>query len=161
MFELVEMEKTLSKDDYDKRISELRQRLFFAQLETKKLNIPIIILIAGVDGAGRGEIINLISEFLDTRYIKTHTFWGETDEVRERPPFWRYWMALPSAGNISVLFGGWYENPIFDLAFSKIDDDQFERRMQRRVRFERTLFNNGTYLVKFWLHLSKKGRKKR
>jgi len=36
MFELVEMEKTLSKDDYDKRISELRQRLFFAQLETKK-----------------------------------------------------------------------------------------------------------------------------
>jgi len=30
MFELVEMEKTLSKDDYDKRISELRQRLFFA-----------------------------------------------------------------------------------------------------------------------------------
>lgn len=161
MFELVEMEKTLPKDDYDKRISDLRQRLFFAQLETKKLNIPIIILIAGVDGAGRGEIINLISEFLDTRYIKTHTFWGETDEVRERPPFWRYWMALPSAGNISVLFGGWYENPIFDLAFGKIDDDQFERRMQRRVRFERTLFNNGAYLVKFWLHLSKKGQKKK
>ncbi|MCX8084124.1 MAG: polyphosphate:AMP phosphotransferase [Calditerrivibrio sp.] len=161
MFEVVEMEKKVEKDYYEKKIAELRQRLFFAQLEAKKLKIPIIILIAGVDGAGRGEIINLITEFMDTRFLKTYTFWAETEEERERPPFWRYWRSLPAAGTTSLLFGGWYENTFLDLAYGRIDIDRFDRRMQRRIRFERSLFNNGTYIVKFWLHLSEDGQKKK
>ncbi|MCA1927604.1 MAG: polyphosphate:AMP phosphotransferase [Calditerrivibrio sp.] len=161
MFELVEMGKKISKDEYEKKISELRQRLFFAQLEAKKFKIPVVVLIAGIDGAGRGEIINLITEFMDTRYIKTHTFWAETEEERERPPFWRYWRSLASAGTTSLLFGGWYENTFLDLAYRRIDIDRFDRRMQRRVRFERTLYNNGTYIVKFWLHLSEDGQKRK
>jgi polyphosphate:AMP phosphotransferase len=161
MFELVEMEKKVDKAFYDEKIEELRTRLFSAQLEAKKLKIPVAILIAGVDGAGRGEIINLITEFMDTRFLKTYTFWAETEEERERPPFWRYWRALPAAGTTSLLFGGWYENTFLDLAFNRIDIDRFDRRMQRRVRFERSLFNNGTYLVKFWLHLSEEGQKKK
>jgi len=161
MFELVELEKKIDKQFYEEKIQDLRQRLFFAQLEARKLKIPVAILIAGVDGAGRGEIINLITEFMDTRYLKTHTFWAETEEERERPPFWRYWRALPAAGTTSLLFGGWYENTFLDLAYGRIDLDRFDRRMQRRVRFERSLFNNGTYLVKFWLHLSEEGQKKK
>ncbi|MEF3254557.1 MAG: polyphosphate:AMP phosphotransferase, partial [Deferribacterales bacterium] len=161
MFELVEMGRKVAKEEYDEKIEELRQRLFFAQLEAKRLKIPVIVLIAGVDGAGRGEIINLISEFLDTRFLKTYTFWGETEEERERPPFWRYWRSLPSSGTTSLLFGGWYENTFFDLAYGRIDLDRFDRRMQRRVRFERSLFNNGAYIVKFWLHLSENGQKKK
>lgn len=161
MFELVEMGRKVANEEYDEKIEELRQRLFFAQLEAKRLKIPVIVLIAGVDGAGRGEIINLISEFLDTRFLKTYTFWGETEEERERPPFWRYWRSLPSSGTTSLLFGGWYENTFFDLAYGRIDLDRFDRRMQRRVRFERSLFNNGAYIVKFWLHLSENGQKKK
>ncbi len=66
---------------------------------------PVIIIIGGVDGAGKGETVNILNEWMDPRHIHTHAFGEMSDEERERPRMWRYWRALPPRGRIGILFG--------------------------------------------------------
>ena len=72
----------------------------------------MVILVNGVDGAGKGETVNLFNEWMDPRHIHTHAFGAMTDEEREHPEMWRFWRALPPKGRIGILFGSWYTDPI-------------------------------------------------
>ena len=50
------------------------------------LEFTNLVLIGGVDGAGKGETVNLLNEWMDPRHIQTHAFGAPSDEERERPP---------------------------------------------------------------------------
>ena len=75
---------------------------------------PVVILISGVDGSGKGETINVLYEWMDPRYLSTLAFSAPSDEERERPYMWRYWRALPPKGKIGIFAGSWYSQPITD-----------------------------------------------
>src|ERR1017187_4396775 len=109
MFESAELGHKIDKDTYKRDVPPLREALLDAQFElaqTKKF--PVVILIAGVDGAGKGETANLLNEWMDPRHIHTHAFGAPSDEENERPTMWRYWRALPPKGKIGIFFGSWY-----------------------------------------------------
>jgi len=62
MFESAELGHKIDKDTYDKEVPPLREALLEAQLDLAKLaKFPVIILVGGVDGAGRGETVNLLN----------------------------------------------------------------------------------------------------
>jgi polyphosphate kinase 2 (PPK2 family) len=65
----------------------------------------VIILVNGVDGAGKGETVNLFNAWMDPRYIHTFAFGPSTDVERQRPEMWRFWQALPPKGRIGIMFG--------------------------------------------------------
>jgi polyphosphate kinase 2 (PPK2 family) len=58
----------------------------------------VLILIAGVEGAGKGETVNLLNEWMDPRHISTSAFFEPSSEEAERPAQWRFWKALPPKG---------------------------------------------------------------
>ena len=61
------------------------------------------IRIGGMDGAGKGETVNQLNEWLDTRLLLTRAFDHQSsDEERERPLYWRYWRELPARGRIGT-----------------------------------------------------------
>ena len=97
MFETVVLGRRCSDKDYKEQAPALRIKLFEAQRQCITRNIPLLIIIAGIDGAGRGAVINLLSEWMDSKHVHNHVFWMETDEERERPDDWRYWRRLPEA----------------------------------------------------------------
>src|SRR5512140_1166763 len=120
MFESAELGHTIDKETYAKEEPVLREALLNAQYELlggKKL--PLIILISGVDGAGKGETVNLLHEWMDPRHIQAHAFPAPTDEERERPPFWRFWRALPPKGKTGIFFTSWYTDPIVKRAYKQ------------------------------------------
>jgi polyphosphate kinase 2 (PPK2 family) len=81
----------------------LREALLDVQYDLKeKADFPVLILIHGFDGAGRGETMNLINEWLDPRLIDTVAFSSANDEERARPWMWRYWQKLPAKGRIGM-----------------------------------------------------------
>src|SRR6187397_1700729 len=100
MFETAELGRKLSKEDYKAQEPELRMRLLEVQEELKQASFPVIILISGVDGAGKGETVNLLHEWMDARYLETRAFASPSDEERERPYAWRFWRVLPPKGRI-------------------------------------------------------------
>ena len=121
MFELAEIGHTLGKTEYKKRVPELRTKLLDIQNKLRDDNFPVMILISGVDGGGKGEIINLLNEWMDPRGIQTHAFGVPSEDERQRPPYWRYWMALPGTGEIGIFIGSWYSEPISKCVTGKND----------------------------------------
>jgi polyphosphate:AMP phosphotransferase len=162
MFESAELGHSISRQDYDREEPALRSDLLMLQYALlEKAAFPVLIVIGGVDGAGKGETLNVLHEWMDPRHILTTAFGEISDEERERPRMWRYWRALPPKGRIGILFGAWHSNPILDRVAGNISANAFVRALERNVRLERMLANEGMLLLKFWFHLSKKAQKRR
>ena len=162
MFESAELGHTLDDARYAKESERLRGDLLDAQLELlDRGSFPVIVLVNGVDGAGKGETVNLLNEWLDPRHVRTRAFGDPTDEEKARPPMWRYWLALPPKGKIGVLFGSWYTEPIVGRVRGRLGDAELALLLERIQRFEKLLTDDGALLVKLWFHLSKSAQKKR
>jgi polyphosphate:AMP phosphotransferase len=162
MFESAEVGHAVDKARYAREEPKLREALLDAQFElAQSAKFPVLILIGGVDGAGKGETVNLLNEWMDPRQIQTVAFGPPSDEEAERPDMWRFWRALPPKGKIGILFGSWYTQPIVDRVMGDSDDFDLQHAIDRITRFETMLFEEGTLILKFWFHLSKEQQRKR
>jgi len=149
MFETAELNRQIDRKDYKKQLPELRAELLQAQFALSKTNTPVIIIVSGIDGAGRGDVVNALNEWLDTRGLETIAIDSLTDEESERPYYWRFWRSLPARGRIGVFFGGWYVEPIVKTAYQKMDTVQFNEAMTHIRRFETMLVEDGARSVPF------------
>lgn len=161
MFEVAELEQTVSTEEFQQQVPRLRERLLEAQARLQTAGFPVIMLFAGVDGAGKGETANLLSEWLDPHWIVTHAFGAPTAEEQERPEFWRYWRDLPPKGHLGIFLSAWYSEPLLLRAFEEISSAELDERLDKIVHFERTLVDDGALLLKFWMHLGKDQQEQR
>jgi polyphosphate:AMP phosphotransferase len=162
MFEAAELGHKIDRATYEREEPQLREALLNAQFDlAQNGTFPVIIVIGGVDGAGKGETVNLLNEWMDPRHIHAHAFPEPSDEERERPRMWRYWRALPPRGEIGILFGAWHTQPIIDRVLRETKAAELDQAIEEIVRFEKMLTDEGALLIKFWFHLSKERQKKR
>jgi AMP-polyphosphate phosphotransferase len=162
MFESAELGHKIKKSVYEKEVPPLREALLTTQMELAKLaGFPVIILVGGLDGAGRGATVNLLNEWMDPRHIQTHGMGEPSDEELDRPMMWRFWRALPPKGKIGVFLGSWYTWPILNRVNGNTKDADLEQSMERAKLLETMLVDEGALLIKFWLHLSKDKQEKR
>ena len=162
MFEAAELGHKVDKESYKAQLPALREALLDAQYELRERgSFPVIILINGVDGAGKGETVNLLNEWMDPRLIDTHAFGDTGLEEYAQPAMWRFWRSLPARGRIGILFGSWYTLPILHRVAGKLDKADLRGAVDDIVRFEDMLCHEGALLLKFWFHLGKKQQKSR
>lgn len=161
MFETAELGRKLSKKEYEEQEPGLRMQLLEVQEDLKHASFPVIILIGGVDGAGKGETVNLLHEWMDPRYLETHAFGSPSDEEKERPENWRFWRVLPPRGRIAIFFGSWYTRPIIERVYGKTKDEELDASLIRINTLEKELVDDGALIIKLWFHLSKHVQKAR
>lgn len=161
MFEAAELSRTLDKKLYKTELEGLRAELLSLQQELLHCDFSVLLLISGVDGAGKGEMVNLLHEWMDPRHLETSAFDQPTDEEKERPHFWRYWRALPAKGKIGIHFSSWYSDAISDLVAERISVAEHEAYLNRVNILEKMLVDDGTLIIKVWLHLGKAQYKER
>ncbi len=161
MFEGAELGRKVSKTEYKDQVPELRTRLLAAQRALRNSDIPVIIVVSGVEGAGKGEVVNRLYEWLDPRGLQTQAYWDETDEETQRPRWWRFWRTVPPRGDIGVLFGAWYTDPMVRHVQGECDDAELDAELARITNFERMLTEDNALILKFWFHLPKAEQKKR
>ena len=162
MFESAELGHKIDKATYDREVPLLREALLDAQLDLALSNkFPVIILLGGLDGAGRGETLNLLNEWMDPRHIQSHGMGEPSDEELDRPMMWRFWRALPPKGKIGVFLGSWYTWPIINRVNGVTKAADLDQSMERARRLEKMLTDEGTLILKFWLHLSREKQEKR
>jgi polyphosphate:AMP phosphotransferase len=160
MFEATKVGRSVDKETFKIQQEELRTQLLLVQRELKQTDIPLVVIVSGVEGAGKGEVVNRLNEWLDTRGVQTFAFWDETDEERQRPRYWRFWRSLPPRGEMAILFGGWYLAPIEHRFKELCNDAELDAELNRIIDFERMLIQDGALIVKFWFHLSEQDQKK-
>jgi polyphosphate kinase 2 (PPK2 family) len=111
MFEAAELGRKISKETFKARAPKLREALLDAQQRLRSAPFPVIVVFAGVDGAGKSESVNLLNEWMDPRWIVSRAFGAPSDEERERPEQWRFWRELPPRGRIGLFLSAWYSRP--------------------------------------------------
>src|SRR5579859_1290158 len=161
MFETAELGAKISREEFDEAAGPLRLELLDLQEKLRQADFPVLILFAGVDGAGKSESVNLINEWLDPHWIVTRAYDEPSQEEHERPSFWRYWRDLPKRGQLGLFLSGWYSRPVLDRVYRRADPAEFDRRLDHNKAFERLLADDGALILKFWMHLDKKSQKKR
>ena len=121
MFESAEIGHKLTKSEYKRAEPKLRLRLLDLQYQLlARGKFPVVILVNGVDGAGKGETVNLLNEWMDPRHIHTRAFGAMTDVERQHPEMWRFWQALPPKGRVGILFP-WNVIASDDKLFARIE----------------------------------------
>ncbi len=91
MSDSANLDHRVDKETYAREEHKLREALLNAQYDLKENGgFPVVILLAGVEGAGKGETVNLLNKWMDPRHIHTHAFADLNDEARARPLMWRY-----------------------------------------------------------------------
>ncbi|HEY3384623.1 MAG TPA: polyphosphate:AMP phosphotransferase [Vicinamibacterales bacterium] len=162
MFEAAELGRKVSKEEYKAREPVLRGELLDVQNQLRAAAAcSVIVVFAGVDGAGKGETVNLLNAWMDPRWIVTQAFGEPSDEEQERPEYWRFWRALPPRGRIGLFLSSWYSRPVLDRVYRRLSSDTFEQHLHRIVDFEQMLASDGALILKFWMHLGKAEQKKR
>lgn len=162
MFESAELGHGISDEEYKAAEPALRAELLDAQYDLLELKqFAVVVLINGIDGAGKGDTVNLLNEWMDPRHIEACAFDAPTAEESEYPNMWRFWRSLPPRGKIGVMFNNWYSQPIGDRVERRSRRADLELRLAEIRRFETMLVREGVLLIKFWFHLPRAVQKQR
>ncbi len=153
--------RRLPKKDYEARAAVLREKLVQLQVRLKEAPFKILLIVAGVEGAGTGDLLNTLGSWLDPRGVETFSFRDPSDEERERPFLWRFWRSLPTNGRIGIYAGSWYTETLRAALHETPSPHDLSTEFERIRHFEKLHADDGTLIIKIWLHLSKTAQGRR
>lgn len=169
--------KTLTKADSELMLENGRRHLAEVQDELYAHNrYSVLIIFQAMDAAGKDGAVKHIMSGFNPLGVKVYSFKAPNTQELDHDFFWRHELALPARGEIAIHNRSHYENVLVTKvhpewilnehlpgveAVKKIDDKFWENRYKQIRRFEKNLADNGTIILKFFLHVSKKEQKKR
>jgi len=136
----------------------------------------VLIILQAMDAAGKDGAIKHVMSGFNPQGVKVASFKTPSAEELDHDYFWRHYKALPGRGEIGIFNRSHYENvlvtrvhPEFIMnenipginTVKDIDTKFWDNRYKQINRFEKNLYENGTRIIKFFLHVSKKEQKKR
>ncbi len=163
-----EGEDMLKKDVL--KLSEIQEELYASN------RYGVLIVIQALDAAGKDSVIKHVMSGLNPQGVNVTPFKTPTHQELEHDFLWRHYIALPARGMFGIFNRSHYENVLVtrvhpeyilnenlpDIKTIKdINDSFWEKRFKQINHFEKTLTDNGTVILKFFLHVSKKIQKKR
>ena len=161
MLETIDLDKKIDKDAYEKSFPELRDQLRSLQRQAFEAKIPVCVVFEGWDAAGKGDSIQKLVERLDPRGVKVHPISAPLEEEKLRPFLWRFCTKIPGRGEMAVFDRSWYGRVMVERVDRLISQKEWQSAYNEIAQFERMLADDGTVLIKFWLHISEKEQKKR
>src|SRR4029077_12790191 len=170
-------DKPVSKEEGEEILKTDIQKLSDFQEKLYACNrYSILIVIQAMDAAGKDSVIKHVMSGLNPQGVNVTPFKTPTHLELEHDYLWRHYLALPARGMVGIFNRSHYENvlvtrvhPEFILnenlpgikSVDDIDKSFWEKRYRQINHFERILVDNGTVILKFFLHVSKKEQKKR
>ncbi|MFA9399498.1 MAG: polyphosphate kinase 2 family protein [Acidobacteriota bacterium] len=146
-----EGEKRLRKAQ--KRLAALRLTLG-GQLGAGELGPPVCILFEGWDASGKGGAIKRLVAPLDPRHVRVVQFSAPSEDELRHHFLWRFWPSLPGLGGMAIFDRTWYGRVLVERVEGLASKKEWKRSYREIREFERALVDEGTILIKFWLHLS-------
>ena len=151
----------MSKRSYQEQAARVRAEIIRLQLRLKEAPFKVLLILAGPEGSGRGELLHTLAEWLDPRGVDTFSFHPPTEDERVHPDQWRLWRDLPAMGRIGLYAGSWYTETLREEARNQRARRHLLDEAERIRRFEKLLADGGTLILKVWLHLSRKAQGRR
>jgi len=161
MLETVDLKRKLDRPSYERAFRPLRDRLSALQRAVYQARIPVLLLFEGWDGAGKGDTIEKLVGRIDPRGYEVHVTRAPTEEEELRPFLWRFWTRLPERGGIGIFDRSWYRRVLSDRVERGVPKAAWQTAYEEINQFERMLAEDGTLVVKFFLHISRAEQRRR
>lgn len=148
-----------------KKMSELQDKLYAQD------KYSLLLIFQAMDAAGKDGTIKHVMSGLNPQGTQVYSFKQPSAEEVDHGYLWRINKALPERGRIGIFNRSHYEEVLIVrvhnlIASSKlpekfIDKNIWQKRFEQITNFEKYLYENGTVIIKFFLHISKEEQKKR
>jgi AMP-polyphosphate phosphotransferase len=158
----LDLSLSLSKEDEAERLDAAWTRLTQLRLilggliGSGELGPPVCVLFEGADASGKGGAIKRLVTELDPRHVRVVQFAAPTHDEKRHHFLWRFWPSLPGWGGMAVFDRSWYGRVLVERVEGFATREQWLRAYDEINGFERTLADEGTILIKFWMHISPK-----
>lgn len=148
------------------RLAELQEVLYAHN------RYALLLIFQAMDAAGKDSVIKHVMSGVNPQGCQVFSFKAPSQEELDHDFMWRTTKALPERGRIGIFNRSYYEEVLIVRVHPEIlnsqnipDEEKNENIWQHRFddinNFERYLTRNGTVILKFFLHVSKKEQKER
>jgi polyphosphate kinase 2 (PPK2 family) len=161
MLEQVDLNVSVSKNEYHRRLPELQARLYDLEHAVFTSGIPVMIVFEGWAATGKGGAINVMSRRLDARGFRVVPITPPRTAETRYPWLWRFWLKIPARGQIVVYDTSWFRRVLIDRVNKTVKRREWENSYRDIAEFEEMLSADGTVILKFWLHISKQEQSRR
>lgn len=163
MLSTVDLEKSLSREEYVRDLIryQLQLRSLAYQLYVQKR--PMVVVYEGWDAGGKGGNIKRVTERLDPRGYEVFAIAAPQGDDRTHHYLWRFWRRLkpPDEKQILVFDRSWYGRVLVERLEGFCTEAEWKRAYREINEFERQLVDFGTIMVKFWIHISREEQLRR
>lgn len=136
----------------------------------------VLVCLQGMDTAGKDSLVRKVFQDFNSRGVVVHNFGKPTSREYRHDFLWRHYAALPERGKFGVFNRSHYENVLTTRVHPElllheklphihriedIPEDFWESRMQRIRNFEYHVSQSGTFIFKFFLHISPEEQRQR
>lgn len=149
------------------RLAELQDILYAQNVHS------LLVIFQAMDAAGKDSVIKHVMSGINPQGCQVTSFKQPSDEELDHDYLWRCQKALPERGRIGIFNRSHYEEVLVVRVHKgylesqrlpddvKKDKDIWKQRFRQIRNWEETLAENGTHVIKFFLHVSKDEQKKR
>jgi len=184
VIDTIKLSKIQTRLDINATNEEKKEKLLKVQQKLSKKQdamyahnkYAFLICLQGMDTSGKDSLIREVFKEFNPRGVVVESFKTPTLHELEHDFLWRHYIALPEKGKFAVFNRTHYENVLVTRVhpeyllnvnlpgIEKLEDiteNFWDNRFESINHFEKHLSNNGTVVLKFFLHLSKEEQRKR
>ncbi len=150
----------LANDEYNRRLEKAQQQFLELRLHLGGqtnggvIGPGLLVVVEGVDAAGKGGAVRRVVEPLDPRHYSVYAYSKPNEREFRHHFLWRFWSKIPGQGGMCVFDRSWYGRLLVERVEGFATEEQWMRAYDEIVDFERSLAHEGVILVMFWLLVS-------
>lgn len=141
----------LKRKEYEKLLEPMQLELVAMARWLQHTGKRLVVVVEGRDTAGKGGVIDAISEYVNPRQCRVVALPKPNDREQTQWYFQRYTAHLPAAGEIVLFDRSWYNRAGVEKVMGYADDSQVKAFLRQAPVFEKQLVDDGILLFKYWL----------
>ena len=151
----------LDRRSYESELARLQVELVKLQEWIRAQGRMVVVIFEGRDAAGKGGVIQRITQPLNPRYARVAALAAPTERERTQWYFQRYVAHLPAAGEIVLFDRSWYNRAGGERVMGFCTEEEYREFLRSCPEFERMLIRSGITLVKYWFSVSDEEQERR
>jgi len=145
-------DKDSAQAELEKDALRLHDLQYLMYAENKR---SLLIILQGMDAAGKDGTIDHVLTAMNPQGCRVYAFKTPSAEELTHDYLWRIHQATPRKGYVSVFNRSHYEDVLTVRVHNLVPKEVWLKRYGEINAFERQLFDNGTHILKFYLHIDK------
>jgi polyphosphate kinase 2 (PPK2 family) len=161
MLENVNLERRLPREEYEAALPALQRRLYDLEKACWDQGVSSVFVFEGWDAAGKGGCIATLTQRLDPRGFKLYAITAPRTYEQHYPWLWRFWLKVPNRGEMAMFDRSWYRRVLDERVGKIVTEKEWKKGYADISEFEQMLAADGTAILKFFFHITRKEQKQR